>query len=157
MSIEEKRQRITKLAREYSEQVGLGTIYNKNEINKYLNLSIEEKRKLTAEECGEAAITLSQGAIYIQKEVNILQTDLNWCEKYIDFTIANEVLNLSTQYIPYENKKTVAIKNNDVAMQLQKIINDINARITSVQYIPKQLHELARAYSELQQTKRFLK
>jgi hypothetical protein len=152
--IEDRRKKLEQICSSYQNKVGLGIVYNKNEVNAFLNIGLEQQKRMSAEECGEASIVLNQAAIYIQLETNKMQADISWCHRYLDFIISDDVLKLSTQYLPFEYKKVIAIKENDVAMKLNKTISDIQILIDSTQYIPSQLRSLASSFGELQQTKR---
>jgi hypothetical protein len=152
--IDELREEVEKLLQNYPAKVGLGVIQPTNEVNQFLTMTISEQRKLSAEECGEAAIVLNQAATYIQLETNRMQADIDWCTEYINWIIAQDVANVGTKYTPYEYRRILAIKQNDVAMKLQKVISRAQLRIKSLAYMPTQLRATAASFADLQQTKR---
>jgi len=153
-TIEEKHNRIEALLRRYPAKVGLGVLQPSNEVERFLTMQTTEIRRLNAEECGEAAVVLNQAATYIQLELNRMQADAAWCNQYIDWLIAQNITQYGTQYTPFEYRKVLAIKDHDIAMQLQQIVTQIQLRVQSMSYIPNQLRATAASFSDLQQTKR---
>lgn len=150
----EKREAIQSLIKKYQGQVGIGELTPNNEVNRFLNMTLNEQRKMDAIECGEASVVLSQSAVYIQLEINKTQADINWCNKYIDFLIADKIATSGNKYTPFDYKRIIAIRNNDVALELQAIINKAELRIDILKYIPNQIRGVASSFSELQQTKK---
>lgn len=150
----EKHEKIQKLIEKYQSEIGVGILQPNNEINRFLSMTINEQRKMDAIECGEASVVLNQAAVYVQLEINKTQADINWCNKYINFLIADNIANAGNKFTPFEYKRTIAIKNNDVATQLESVVNAASLRIDSLQYIPNHLKAAASAFSELQQTKK---
>jgi hypothetical protein len=108
---------------------------------------------MLSEECGEASILLSQLANYIQLETNRHVANINWLTKYLDYVLADGIKQADT-YLPFSQKRIVAMKNNDVAQKIYKAINDIQPLVDQMQYIPTQLNHMADMYRNLQQTKR---
>lgn len=150
---EEKHEKIQQLIKRYVEKVGLGNIQPKSEVEKFLNISQAEIRRMSDEECGEASVILNQEATYVQLEINRLQADLNWCNGYIEFIIANNIDNTGGKYTPYEYRRVLAIKENDVAVKVQKIINNIKLQIDAIHYIPNHLECISKSFEYLQNTK----
>ncbi len=149
-----KRERVTRLLDLYPAKVGLGVLQPINEVNRYLTMSGAERRKMDAEDCGEAAVTLNQAGTYIQLELNKIRADINWCNKYIDWLVSNTITQYGTKWTPFEYRRLLASKDNDVALKLHTIISDAELQAQSLEYLPNQLRATAASYSELQQTKR---
>jgi len=152
--LQDKRDTIQKLIQDYPTVIGIGKLQPPNEVNRFLTMSMAEIRRMSAEECGEAAVILNQAATYIQLETNSIQADINWCEEYVAFLIAETIAGCGTQYTPFEYRQKIAIKQNDVAKQLQSILINAKARFQLLSYMPNQLRATAMAFSDLQQTKR---
>ncbi len=152
--VDEKREKAQNLVKKYSESVGLGVLRPINEVNRFLTATVHDIRRMSAEECGEAAVILSQEATYVQLQCNQLQADVNWCEQYVNFLVANTVMNCGGQYTPFEVRKTIAIKNDDVAMKIQAAIVNARLRLDTLSYMPNQLRATASSFADLQQTKR---
>lgn len=153
-TIDDKHVKIIALLKQYPVKVGLGLLQPINEVNRYLTMTVNEQRKLTAEECGEAAVILNQSATYIQLEINRIKADINWCNNYINWLVANKVMEYGSTYTPFEYRRLLASRDNDVAMQLHGIIADAELQEQSLAYLPNALRATASSFGDLQQTKR---
>jgi len=153
-TIDEQRAKVEALLQHYPAKVGLGVLQPVNEVNRYLTITVAEQRKLSAEECGEASIILNQAATYIQLEMNRIKADIAWCTNYIDWLIANTITQYGTQYTPFEYRRLLASRDNDVAMKLYGIINDAELQAKCLEYLPNQLRATAMSFADLQHTKR---
>ena len=151
---EKRRQKIIRLIEEYPIQIGLGKLQPTNEVERYLNLTQAEIRRMTAEECGEAAYFISRAMTYIQLETNKIQADINWCEQYTQWLIAPIIQTVGGQYTPFDYRRILAIKQNDTAMTLQKIISAGKTRLDTMAFITNQLRGVLTTFEGLQQTKR---
>lgn len=136
--MDEKREKMLRLGEEYSSKLGLGKIQNQSEFEKIINFSSKELRNMDAEDCGEAAYILSQSITYIQLEINKIQADINWCNEYIDWIISKEIGNIGG-YLPYLNKRILAIQQNDVAQKLYTIVINAKYKLDSVGFITDKL------------------
>lgn len=152
--VDEKRAKANELVQKYTESVGLGVLRPVNEVNRFLTVTVHDIRRMSAEECGEAAVILNQEATYVQLQCNQIQADVNWCEQYVNFLVANTVMSCGSQYTPFEVRKTIAIKNDDVAMKVQAAIVNARLRLDALSYMPNQLRATASSFADLQQTKR---
>ena len=137
---------------EYHRQVGLGNPSVENEIERFINMSTVEMRKLEPVECGEASAVLNQAALHIQLEIGKLQARLGWCRESIDFIICNSVQQYS-QYMSKEHKRAAAIKGDDAAMKFQQCLMDTQLRLDALQFIPQQLRALSDSFIALQRAK----
>jgi len=153
-TIDDRRLQVEQLLQKYPVEIGLGVLLPVNAVNQLLTMSQREMRKLTAEECGEASVILNQAATYIQLEMNRIHADLKWCNEYIDWLIADKITQYGTKYTPFEYRRLLAIRDNDVAMKLQVIINNAQLRVKLLEYMPNQLKGTSMSFSDLQQTKR---
>jgi len=155
---EERREKMQKLLADYPVKVGLGLLQPVNDVNMFMTMSLAEIRKLTAEECGEAAVILNQAATYIQLQMNQINADIKWCEEYITYLIAKDMIQLgSGRYVAKDvipHFQARAVKANDTAMKLQGIITQARLRYRSLEYMPNQLRGTAQSFADLQQTKR---
>lgn len=149
----DRRAKIERLIDEYTASIGL-KIRPSSEVEKYLNLTQEEVRRMTAEECGEASYIIAKAMTFIQLEVNKVQADINWCESYIQFVVSKTIQNVGTQYMPFDYKKMIAIRQDDTAMQANKVIVEAKIKIDTLSFVSNQLRMVAQAFDGLQQTKR---
>ena len=152
-TLDSKRQELDNILLEYRRKVRLHDLQTYDEVDRYVNISPDALRKMLSEECGEASILLSQLANYIQLETNRHVANINWLTKYLDYVLADGIKQADT-YLPFSQKRIVAMKNNDVAQKIYKAINDIQPLVDQMQYIPTQLNHMADMYRNLQQTKR---
>jgi hypothetical protein len=117
-------------------------------------MSQVEIRKLSAEECGEAAIVLCQEAAFLQNVLNKAQSIANWCERSITKTIASEVDNVGTQYTPFSYRRELAIRQNERATELDTAMRKSVLIVETLEYMPTRLRHLSSTFEGLQQTKR---
>lgn len=150
----ERRAKITRLIEEYSVKLGLGKLPANNDVEKYLNLTQAELRRMSAEECGEAAYFISRAMTYIQLECNKIQADMNWCNQYIQWIVSKTLMSVGGQYMPVEYKRLLAIQQNDTAQSLYKIVVTAQARLDSMAFVTTQLRGILTSFEGLQQTKR---
>lgn len=152
-NIDDRLADIDKLLAEYSQKVGVGYI-SKPDVDQYLNLSTTDLRKMTGEELGEISVQVYRLANYIQLDSNKHSARLNWAQKYLEYIIAADIDNVGSKYMPYTFRIPLAIKQNDVATKLQKLISSISIYIDSMDNIPYSLRCYANSLEKLQQTKR---
>jgi len=124
-----------------------------NEVQRYMNMTPVEMKKLEPAECGEASAILNQSSLYIQLQINTLQARINWCKSSIDFIIANSISQVGTKYTPYEYRRVLAIRNDDAAMKFQTLIVETQLRIDALAFLPTQLRNLATSFESLQRAK----
>ncbi len=153
-NLQDKHDKVQKLLQDYPIKVGLGSLAPNNDVQKFLTVTQSEIRRMSAEECGEASVILNQAATYIQLEINRVQADIDWCEQYIHFLISDTIANCGSQYTPFEYRKEIAIKQNDVATKLKSIVVQAQLRLQVLSYMPNQLRATSLSFSNLQQTKR---
>jgi len=152
--VDERRAKIARLLEEYVVKIGIGKILPTNEVEKYLNLTQPELRKMSAEDCGEAAYLIAKSMTYIQLEINRIQADINWCENFIQWTVAKIIQTVGGQYTPFDYKRTLAIQQNDATSAAHKAIVEAKLRIDAMAFITNQLRMVAQTLEGLQQTKR---
>lgn len=152
VSLKEQLANLDQILDEYEKSHGF-TIRNENNIEKYLNLSIDELRKMTNSEIGEAAYSLSRYSVYIQKQHNIETVRMNWAEHRIKKIISKELIQYKNVY-SYEERKQLAIANNDVAVKLDDIRNYAKARSDRIAFISSKINEMAKYLIELQKARR---
>lgn len=153
-ALDKRHAAILQLLQSYPEQIKLGVLQPDNETEKLLNLTRADLRRMTAEDCGEAAFILNRMATYIQLQYNQIQADIEWCQQNIDAIISRSVDKYGSQYLPYEYRRNLAIMQDDVAKKLQGIIVQAKLRLTSLSFLATQIHAQARSLENLQQTKR---
>lgn len=153
-SIDESLVKINELLITYSKTIGIGTLLASNEVERYLNISSDELRKLTPSECGEASVLINRAATFIQIQYNKEKAVLTWCNDKLNRIIASEIDGVGTQYTPYTYRKELVIKNNDAALKLAQIIAGIKLRMDYMEFLPSQLNHHAKSFETLIYTKR---
>jgi len=148
---------IKQMLKEYDIKIGLGQLVCSNEVNQYLTMKQNEIRKLPPHECGEASVLLSQEAAFIQSETNKHLAVINWCNEAITCIIAAKVDQYGTRYTPFDYRRSLAIKDNELATDIHKVVLDERLRIDSMEYMSNALRNVARSFDTLQQTKRGMK
>lgn len=138
----------------YKKVSGIGELFGVSEVQRYLRMREAEINKLPATECGVAAVLLCQEAAFIQTEINKHQAIMDWCERSINVCIAGTVTGVGDRYTPFEYRRELAIKENEVATKLNDISREYKLLVDSMAYIPTTLRNLASKFESLQQTKR---
>jgi len=156
-TISDKLERIKKFLSDYNYKVGLGNLVTNNEVNRYIVMTQNEIKNLSALECGEASVLLCQEAVFIQNEINKHQAISSWCERSITKLIASTIDNVGNKYTPFEYRKELAIKQHEVASQLDMVMRQEKLRVDAMLFLTNSLRNLSYAFDQLQQTKRGMK
>lgn len=149
-----RRAKMQRLVEEYSVKVGLGKIQPSNDVEKYLNLTEADLRRMSAEDCGIAAYIVAKAMTYVQLQTNQIQADMNWCNQYIQWMVAKVLHTVGGQYTPVEYKRLLAIQQNDTAQTLYKVVINAQAKLDSMAFVTTQLRGVLNTLEGLQQTKR---
>jgi hypothetical protein len=154
-TITEKHDKILRLAEEYTaNKLGL-RLTQQNDLNKYLNLTPDDIRRMSYEECGEASYILAASTVYIQLELNRITADINWCERALNFILAKELEQFGgSKYTPYEQRKLLIIGSNEAAAKLNELIVNARVRLDSANFLPAQIKNVMTAINNIQQSKR---
>ncbi len=148
----QKLEKVNKALDEYEQGKGLTKCQPHNEADRYVNMKQEEIRKLTPEELGEAAVLLAQFSYHIQRALNEETSRVAWAEDEVKRAISGEV----NQYqgSSYEERKLLAIKENEYARKMDYIRSYAKARADRLGYLSSKMEFLARMFSDLRQTKK---
>lgn len=144
--------KINKALAEYERSKGVPAITPHNEAEQYLNMPHTELRKMTPEQCGEAAVVLAQYGFHLQRAFNEEVARMNWAEDVAKRTIAGDVKQY--QAPSFEERKMLAIRGNEYASKLDQIRSWAKARSERLSYLSSKVEFLARTMLELQQTRR---
>jgi hypothetical protein len=148
---EDKLLALEKILDEYDKKLGIKLTANE-EVVEYMDMGIEELRKLSPESCGEAAFVLAKEATFIQKEINKHKTRLTWANFHIDRTIADK-LGQYDNSMSWNQKRTLAIRGNDYANKLHILSARAQYCIDRLSYFPGQLKFMAETLIEYQKSK----
>jgi hypothetical protein len=144
-----------RLLDEYERTLGLPAAFDKEverEATRLLNLSPSVLRKMSAQECGEAAFTLRQFSRHLQRSVNREQARVAWCEENIDAIIAKEVHKYAGA--SFVERKLKAVRENEAAAKIDRLRVHAKLRVERVSFLAAKVGDEAEALKSLQFTKR---
>lgn len=138
---------------DYERRIGLPQIeFDKLEkIDEYLSMSREGLERLSPQDCAEIAYILKQHAFYIQKSQNREQSRITFAKNTVDQIIASEIPNYNGSWSAVRDQ---AIKHNDVAVKLNKIMIYATMRSDRLAFLSKAIVGLADTLVHIQFTKR---
>ncbi len=154
MNVDDKLIYLQSLNDKYLKDLKLSGLTLPSEAEFYLTLSSDKIKLLTATEASEAAIILFQAINFIQLDYNKHQINYNWCQRFLNYLTASEWNNVGTKYTPYEIKKMMVVKTNDVAEQIQKLITEISVYIDGLKDVIINLRSLANSFEKLSYNKK---
>lgn len=136
-------------------KVGLHKIMYDVQVEKALNLTHDDLKGMSAEECGMTAYTLKQYALYLQVECNKHKNIMNWARRNIDIMVAKEYKNLGDKYTKYEVRRNILISINSAAESLYRQYIDAKIQHTAIVGLSKNVSYIAETLLALQATKRY--
>lgn len=141
---------------EYHKTVGTNTFTRSTEVDEILELSPNDIRSMTEEECGESAYVLQRYAGYIQKESNRNESRIKWCNRCIDIEIAERMMDYGDKYTKFDERKFRAIndKTNAYMKRLQELLMHADIRKTEIQFLSSKVSSMANTLLEQRQIKR---
>ena len=151
--IEESWEQVEEALKSFENSIGLGGMRG-TEVSKWINITHMELIKLSPEECAEGAYLLCQEATFIQYQINSLQSKIDWCNRKINLIIAPIIKNEITRYMENELKRAYAVKQNDMAEKLQKVVNEAESYHSRLMYLPNSLRSQADKLTKYQDIKR---
>jgi hypothetical protein len=145
-------EKVDKALVEYEKGCGIPDTKFHNEAEQYLSMTHNQLQKLTAEQCGEAAIVLAQFGFHLQRNYNTEMARVTWADESCKSTVAPA---LNQYKAPsFEERKLLAIRDNDYATKIDAIRRWAKVRAERLAYLSGKVEFLARALLDLQQTKR---
>lgn len=151
--IEESWEQVEDALRSFEKRIGISGM-SSTEVSKWINITHLELIKLSPEECAEGAYLLCQEATFIQYQINALQSKIEWCNRKINLIIAPIIKNQITRYMENELKRAYAVKQNDMAEKLQKIVNEAESYHSRLVYLPNSLRSQADKLTKYQDIKK---
>lgn len=120
-----------------------------SEIEEALNLTYDQLRAISRDECYILSYKLLQYSVYIQKLKNRYANIKRWADNNINIMIGLEASNYGNTYTKFEEKKLLVIANNEYAKVLNQIWlkygaleNELEEISNRVNYISKALQEI---------------
>ena len=117
-----------------------------NSVTSLLEISRQELRGLSAEECQENAILLAQLAFHVQRKENRLKTVVQMCQANLPMLIAQTVG--SQRGNSLEERRLLAIRNNPVAYKLKQVEIQHDLQLTSLGYLAMRIEFYSRLFAE---------
>lgn len=151
--IDEKLQEFIKSLDDYEKRIQLVTPQKPSDIDSYMDIAADKLKLMTDDECGTAAVKLTQYNIYLQREINRQVAIKNWAKANIDAFIA-ETWNQYDKFIKVDIRQYLIEKENNAAARLNKIYITASSRVDSLSYITGRIDSQSQALLALQQTKR---
>lgn len=156
MTAQEKLDSIRAKLDEYEGKVGLnpGKAYAAAEFHRWMGLSQAELKFVTYEECGEAALMLSDYAFHVQKLYNKEEALVDWCKEEIWLTIAPQMEQYRQAGQSYEERYYLAVHGNEYTKRLHQLKTGCGARAKQLSFLCQRLENMAEKYRNLQYAKR---
>tara|TARA_R100000008_G_C3519823_1_gene133352 strand:+ start:144 stop:647 length:504 start_codon:yes stop_codon:yes gene_type:complete len=152
-AVEKRVEEVESLISEYQASLGLPTSFTNSDLGQYLNLRIEQIRKMSPEQCAEASFALAQQALYVQQEINKHNQRINWAKTNINVIVTGTIDQYGGKFTPFESRKVLAIKDNDYASKLQELVVKAQQMVDTLAYIPAKIKFVADMLSEYKRTK----
>jgi hypothetical protein len=102
---------------EYNFKLGLN-LHKSDAINSILNLTDDQLRLLSAEDCGIKAYQLLQYSLFLQKETNRHAAKIKWSKHNLDYVTAKYGQGYGDKYTKYEERQGLLISDNSYAKAL---------------------------------------
>lgn len=138
----------------YINGFGINIQANNDDISFYFNLSADQLRQMSAEECDIAAMLLSQKSTQIQAEINKHNRTKNWANENINAFIANKIANDTNQFVKYEAKRIALIQQNEYTNKLYQILRTASMHLDALEYLPISIKNHADLFISLAKSKR---
>lgn len=122
-----------------------------SELNKYLNMPLEQIKELSFSECAEIGYRLAQFSFYIQRVINRQIERINWIETHLNKMVANKIQNYSGNWTM---SRQAAILDDGAARRYQEIQEQCQQRKDRLDYISKCLMNLVDQLKNLSFAKR---
>lgn len=151
-TVEKEWEQVEAALQQFEQRIGIGGLAA-TDLDDWLTLDVKQLDKISAEECANASLLLSQEATYIQSQLNSLQSKMDWCKRRIDRIIA-PILRQSTRYMDADCKRSLAITQDDVAEKLNSVYNETASYHARLTYLPNSLRAQADKFTKLQDIKR---
>lgn len=122
------------------------------EIWGYIKLSREDLSKLNSFECGEIAFILRQQAFFVQSKINKISACIKSLEHDIAYLIAPS-LDSYDKYKKYEEKRFLAIRENEVLRKLDTSLIDLSQKKEALEFLAQRLNDMSISISDLRRMK----
>lgn len=125
---------------------------NPNECMRLLNLSHDQLKIMTSDQCGEAALLLHNFSFRLTKEISSKKALLNYYRECFYKTISKYVSDI--KYLSAEERIAIAAEQDDYAKKLKFSIVKLQYIIDRVEYLPMKVDKVADMFNSLQIARR---
>lgn len=134
----------------YEKSLGLRDNVTVNEADKYLNLSVEEIRRMDSDECGEAYYILQRYGMFLQREHNKEKSHVKWAERTLNNAVVTEIDQFQGKsYSTFEERKLKTIKSSGYLVKLDKLLLLAELRVQKLDFLSSSVHRIAQAILEI--------
>lgn len=138
---------------EYNSKLGLN-LHKSDAINAILNLTEDQLRLLSAEDCGIKSYQLLQYSLFLQKETNRHAAKVKWSKHNLDYITAKSGQGYGDKYTKYEERQGLLIADNSYAKALNDLLREATITLESLSFLSRKIESMATVLSEIQKTKR---
>lgn len=124
------------------------------DLERYMELTADELRSITAEECQIGSYTLSRYALFLQKEMNRHKNLQDWADHNLNLMLAKEDDNYGDKWVKWEVKRAKIENENNAAKELANIIKHARSRCTELTFITNQVNLMSKTLDNLYYSKR---
>jgi|SRR5690606_29636761 len=133
--VDDKLKYVEEKLEEFERRVGLPPQLNHSESEKYLDLTENQIRAMTADDCMVASLLLAQLATHIQRLLNRENAILKFCDDEIWRAICDQVDEYRQVGQSFDERKYLTIKNNEYASKLSKYKLRATTRVEQLSYV----------------------
>lgn len=155
------KQRLGQLENEldnYVDSLGLSGVMYNTDVSKLLEMTQDELKMMSEEDCAHAAYMLAQYGLFLRRSENRQLAIQEWAKHNLDIMVAKEAGNYcDPKYTKYEEKVALVSSGDGYANALSKIILSAKAKYTEIKDTYKSVYDMQNAISRLQQSKRYKK
>ncbi len=142
--------RIDEMISEYEK--GLAVQLEKPDVSKYLNAGGDDIKRMTAEDCSTAAITITRYSAFIQQNYNREFAKVNWAKNIIMKHVAPRIMQYSAPNA--EERRSLAIQGDEFTLKVNQIQAMAQLRVDILTNLSYQIKALADKFEGAAQSKR---
>lgn len=143
-----------KLLDDYNKSVGLNVIKFNNEVEKILELPLEEIRSLSAEDLSAYGYALARYSTFLQKENNRFSSKLKWANHNLLIIIGRNGHKYGDKWTKFEERKIMVINDNEAAQSLNKIVLEATLRLEELAFMSTRVNTMSNILLEYHKTRR---
>lgn len=125
----------------------LRRLRSESEALQYLDLPAADRRRLTPEECSEAAVVLSSYALYVNRLCQIEQARAQWLEQVLDTEMASAMTQRRAG--SREERRGLTLGSDPVWQRLEQLRREALARCNRLGYFAHRIEYIAGAFQNL--------